>query len=114
MSLVQKQPEIVNVTEITKQEKPSIFNYNDQRSKHYRRAKRKADKLNLNILPSCRKHKKLAIILNGKIVAHIGDDRYEDYNIHQNTKRRDIYKKCAEKNRHKLGSVTYYTDQILW
>ena len=56
---------------------------------------------------SNRMNKKYMVTLkNGKKI-HFGDDRYEDYLTHQDTKRRTQYRKRASKIKDKNGKLTY-------
>jgi len=71
---------------------------------------------------SNRMNKKYIVTLkNGKKI-HFGDDRYEDYLTHQDTKRRTQYRKRASKIKDKKGNLTYkdknsanfWSYQLLW
>ena len=56
---------------------------------------------------SNRMNKKYMVTLkNGKKI-HFGDDRYEDYLIHLNRKRRTKYRKRASKIKDKHGNLTF-------
>ena len=54
---------------------------------------------------------------------YFGDVRYEHYKDklghykdldHNSTKRREMYKKRMEKNRHAVGTAGWFADQLLW
>ena len=79
-----------------------------------KKAQEKAKRIGVEVKSSTRKNKKLDVYKNGKKVASIGDIRYEDFNTHKNEKRRQLYKARHENTRHKVGSASYYSDQILW
>ena len=78
------------------------------------KAKAKAKVIGVKVKPSTRKNKKLDVFKNDKKIASIGDKRYEDYNTHNDPKRRRLYKARHEQHRHKKGSNSYFADQILW
>ena len=78
------------------------------------RAKERAKKLGVDVKASTRKHKKLDVFKNGKKVASIGDVRYSDYLQHGDADRRKRYKARHEPFRHKVGTPSFYADQILW
>ena len=78
------------------------------------KAKRKAKKIGVDVLPSTRKGKKLDVFKNGKKVASIGAIGYSDFNIHKDPKRRALYKKRHQKYRTRVGTPSYYADKILW
>ena len=79
------------------------------------KAKRKAEAIGVTVKPSTRKHKKLDVYnKDGQKVASIGDIRYEDFNTHNDPKRRTNYKARHEPYRHRKGTASYYADKILW
>jgi len=79
------------------------------------KAKRKAKAIGVTIKPSTRKYKKLDVYnKDGQKVASIGDKRYEDFNTHNDPKRRANYKARHEPYRHRKGTASYYADKILW
>lgn len=85
-------------------------------------SKKQAKKLNVIILPSKKKNKKIDVYSKtGKYITSIGDSRYLDfptYKIYYGketaNKRRKAYKQRHEKDRHTKGSAGYYADKILW
>ena len=79
-----------------------------------KKARERAKKLGVTIAPSKVKNKKLAVLKNGEIVAHIGDIRYSDFLQHGDAERRRRYKIRHESNRHRRGSAGFYADKILW
>ena len=79
------------------------------------KAHAKAAKLGVSIKPSALKYKKLDVYNKaGEKVASVGDIRYSDFNQHGDAKRRSLYKLRHEKTRRKVGTASYYADQILW
>ncbi len=83
--------------------------------------KQKAKKLGVKVRESKQPKKKLDIILDRKVVASIGAKGYKDYPSHLKEKgesfakeRRSLYKKRHEGTRHKIGTPSYYADQLLW
>ena len=78
------------------------------------KAQRKARKIGVKVKPSTRKFKKLDVFKDNKKVGSIGDIRYEDFNIHKDKKRRELYKKRHQRYRLKVGTNSYYADKILW
>jgi hypothetical protein len=85
-------------------------------------AYKQAKKLGVKIEPSKKKFKKIDIYdYNNQYIMSIGDTRYNDYRSYIKEKgqdyadiRRRLYKIRHEKNRHKLGTASYYADQLLW
>jgi len=83
---------------------------------------KKALRLNLNIYPSKKKYKKIDVFdKDMKFLASIGDKRYSDFATYIQTdgqeyaeNRRRLYRIRHEKTRHKEGTPSYYSDQILW
>lgn len=74
------------------------------------------------IFLSNRINKKYYALFNGEKV-HFGDSRYEHFYDkmkyyshlnHNDRKRRILYKKRHEKDRHVVGSAGWFADQILW
>ena len=83
--------------------------------------KDKARKIGVEIKPSKLKGKKIDVYKNGKKIASIGAKGYSDYATYIETKgleyankRRKLYKIRHNKNRKKVGTRSYYADQILW
>tara|TARA_Y100000994_G_C15303601_1_gene280722 strand:+ start:129 stop:410 length:282 start_codon:yes stop_codon:yes gene_type:complete len=83
--------------------------------------KDKARKIGVEIKPSKLKGKKIDVYKKGKKIASIGAKGYSDYATYIETKgleyankRRKLYKIRHNKNRKKVGSRSYYADQILW
>lgn len=85
-------------------------------------AYKQAKKLGVKIEPSNKKFKKIDIFdYNNQYIMSIGDTRYNDYRSYIKEKgkeyadnRRRLYKIRHEKNRHNLGTPSYYADQLLW
>jgi hypothetical protein len=85
-------------------------------------AYKQAKKLGVKIEPSKTKYKKIDIYdYNHQFIMSVGDTRFNDYRIYIKEKgqeyadeRRRLYKIRHEKNRHKLGTASYYADQLLW
>ena len=86
----------------------------------------RAKKIGVTIKPSESKNKKIDIYKDGKKIASVGGVKkdgsyYKDYPTYLKTegkekadKRRRLYKIRHEKNRKKVGTNSYYADQILW
>ena len=86
----------------------------------------RAKKIGVTIKPSESKNKKIDIYKDGKKIASIGGVKkdgsyYKDFPTYLKTegkekadKRRKLYKIRHEKNRKKVGTNSYYADQILW
>jgi hypothetical protein len=85
-------------------------------------AYKQAKKLGIKIAPSSHKYKKIDIFdYNNQFIMSVGDTRYNDYRSYIKERgqeyadtRRRLYKIRHEKNRHKLGTASYYADQLLW
>ncbi len=84
-------------------------------------SKDKAKSLGVDIKPSTKKGKKIDVFKEGKLVASIGAKGYKDYPIYlaengkeEADKRRKLYKKRHEKDRHTPGTPSFYADNILW
>ena len=84
-------------------------------------SKQQAQKLNVDIKPSTKKHKKIDVYKNNKLVASIGDTRYLDYpnyvklnGIAYAERKRSLYKMRHSKDRQKKNSPGFYADSILW
>ena len=83
---------------------------------------KQAKKLGVQIRPSSNPKKKLDIYsLEGEFICSIGSIDYGDYPTFLETKtkeyadnRRRLYKIRHEKNRKKVGTPSYYADNILW
>jgi hypothetical protein len=80
-----------------------------------------AKKLGVSVKRSTNAKKKLDVFKNGKKVASVGAIGYKDYPTFMKTegkevadKRRKAYKSRHEKNRHKVGTNSYYADKLLW
>tara|TARA_R110002020_G_scaffold73940_5_gene189593 strand:+ start:1135 stop:1395 length:261 start_codon:yes stop_codon:yes gene_type:complete len=78
------------------------------------KARANAKKIGVEVKVSTRKGKKLDVFKNGEKVASIGDINYEDFLTHGDEQRKKNYKSRHEKDRHKVGTASYYADQILW
>jgi hypothetical protein len=81
-----------------------------------------AKQLGVKIALSHNPKKKLDVFdWNGNFICSIGASGYGDfptfykeYGEQYALKKRQLYKKRHEKDRHKLGSPGYYSDNILW
>lgn len=85
------------------------------------RQRANAKKLGVIIKPSTNKNKKIDVYANSKKIASIGAIAYSDYATYIKTdgkefadKRKTLYKGRHEKTRKKIGSNSYFADQILW
>ena len=84
-------------------------------------SKQQAQKLGVTIKPSTRKHKKIDVYQQGKLVASIGDSRYLDFpnyiklnGLAYAERKRSLYKMRHSKDRQKKNSPGFYADSILW
>lgn len=83
----------------------------------YQQAKR----LGVTIKPSTNKKKKIDVFKDGDKIASIGAVGYGDYPTFTKEKgkefadkKRQLYKKRHEKDRHIKGTPGFFADQILW
>ena len=84
--------------------------------------RKKAKKLNVIVLPSEKRKKKIDVYdIYGNLLASVGDINYLDYPSYLRycgkkiaEERRKAYKIRHEKDRHIKGSAGYYADQLLW
>jgi len=84
--------------------------------------KRQAKKLGVKVRPSTKKGKKIDVLdWNNQYIMSVGGYGYKDYPTYWKEKgkeyadkRRALYKKRHEKDRHKEGSAGYYADKLLW
>lgn len=84
--------------------------------------RRKAKKLNVIVLPSEKRNKKIDVYdIYGNLLASVGDINYLDYPSYLRycgkkiaEERRKAYKIRHENDRHIKGSAGYYADQLLW
>lgn len=83
--------------------------------------KRQARRLGVTIKPSTRKGKKIDVFKDGKKVASIGALGMGDFptfkkekGIEFAKKRQKAYKNRHQKTRTKVGTASYYADQLLW
>lgn len=76
--------------------------------------KRNAKRIGVDVKRSRTGHKKIDVLRGGKVVARVGDRRYDDYTMHKDAKRQQNYKKRFEKTRHRKNSPSFYADQLLW
>lgn len=84
--------------------------------------KKQAKRLGVKVVPSKNQKYKIDIYdNNGKYITSVGSRGYSDYpsfiqekGLDYANKRRELYKKRHEKDRHHVGSRGYYADQLLW
>ena len=83
--------------------------------------RKNARRIGVTIKPSTRKGKKIDVFKDGKKIASVGALGYGDYATFLKEKgrefadkRRRLYKIRHEKNRKKIGTNSYFADQILW
>jgi hypothetical protein len=84
--------------------------------------KKKAKALNVIVLPSEKKNKKIDVYdVYGNFLASVGDPKYLDYSSYLKyygknvaDKKRKLYKIRHQKDRTVIGSPGYYADQLLW
>ena len=81
---------------------------------------KKAEKKDLNIVPSKKKNKKIDVYKNGEYIASIGDKRYNDYPTYliKNCKKYADERRKLYYKRHNANSSKYSADNlaklILW
>ncbi len=83
--------------------------------------RKQAKKLGVVVKPSLNTKKKIDVFKNGKKVASVGAIGYNDFPTYMALmgkeyaeNRRRLYKIRHEKNRHKVGTNSYYADKLLW
>jgi len=83
--------------------------------------KGKAKKLGVTVKPSTNKKKKIDVFKDGKKIASVGAVGYGDFPTFKKTKgkkyadeRRRLYKIRHNKHRGKVGTNSYWADQLLW
>jgi hypothetical protein len=84
--------------------------------------KRKAKQLNVFIVPSKKKNKKIDVYNKRKeFIVSIGARGYGDYPTYLKyfgkeyaDNRRKLYKKRHERDRHIKGTAGFYADKLLW
>jgi len=84
--------------------------------------KNQAKRLGVQVFPSDNPKKKIKVYdKNGSFITYAGASGYKDYptylienGLEYANKRRALYKQRHEKDRHKIGSTGYYSDQLLW
>jgi hypothetical protein len=84
--------------------------------------KNKAKKLNVIVLSSDKKNKKIDVYdVYGKFIVSIGDPNYLDYPYYTKLygkkiadERKRLYKIRHKKDRLVKGTAGYYADQLLW
>jgi len=82
----------------------------------------KARELGVLVYPSDNPKYKLEVYDDkGKFICYVGAMGYKDFPTFIQTqgynfalKRRELYKKRHEKDRHKVGSKGWFADQLLW
>jgi hypothetical protein len=79
-----------------------------------REANKKGKRIGVSVKRSTIKSKKLDVMKNGVRVASIGDVRYSDFLQHGDPERRRRYKLRHQKYRNRVGTPSYYADNILW
>lgn len=75
-------------------------------------ANERAKKLGYTVKPSTNKKKKLDVFKDGIKVATIGDIRYEDYLVHKDEKRRQLYHQ--RHGEYPVGTAGWLAARILW
>ena len=83
--------------------------------------KRQAKKLGVQVEPSLRPTKKIDVYDGEELLCSVGARGYGDYPTFWKEygkeyadKKRMLYKRRHEKDRHNVGSPGYYADQLLW
>ena len=82
---------------------------------------KKAQELHVNVYPSKNPKYKIDVYKNNQFICNIGSSGYKDFPTHFQEngleyalKRRILYKKRHERDRHKVGSRGWYADNLLW
>ena len=99
---------------------PKILNQKLYKITDY--TKKQAKRLGVQVFPSDNPKYKIEIYNNAGIyLTSVGARGYGDYptfiqekGLDYANKRRELYKKRHEKNRHNVGTRSYYADQLLW
>jgi len=78
------------------------------------RVKANARKIGVTVKPSTRKGKKIDVFRKDKKVASIGDASMADFTKHRDEQRRKNFKSRFQKQRTKVGTPAYFSDQLLW
>lgn len=92
----------------------------DNKKPNMARVRRNAKKLGVKVKESKVGNYKIDVLKDGKVIARVGDKRYNDYTSYLKIskeladKRRRLYKIRHEKTRKKVGSRSYYADKLLW
>tara|TARA_R110000744_G_scaffold151457_2_gene264925 strand:+ start:5967 stop:6290 length:324 start_codon:yes stop_codon:yes gene_type:complete len=94
--------------------------YSDYKIKD--RTIKKANNLGVMVYPSTNPQKKIDVhSSSGEFLARIGDIEYMDYPSYLATagkdtanNRRKLYKIRHNKDRHKVGTPSFFADQLLW
>lgn len=80
-----------------------------------------AKRLGVIIKPSSNPKKKIDVFKNGVKLASVGDPNYKDFPYYTKENgiefakgRQRLYRIRHERNRKKVGSASYWSDQILW
>ena len=83
--------------------------------------RRQAKRLGVTVKPSTRKGKKIDVFKDGKKVASVGALGMGDFPTFKKQKglefakkRQKAYKSRHQKTRTKVGTPSYYADQLLW
>lgn len=84
--------------------------------------KKQAKRLGVQVFPSDNPKKKIEVYdKNGIFITNIGGAGYKDFptftaenGLEYAKERQRLYKIRHEKTRHKVGSASYYADQLLW
>ena len=83
--------------------------------------KKKAKELNVTVIPSSNKKKKIDVFKDNKKVASIGAKGYSDYPTYLKIegkeyaeKRRELYKARHSKDSKVVGSKGYLSNELLW
>ena len=63
---------------------------------------------------SNRKNKKYKVTLPDSKTVHFGDDRYEDYTMHKDIKRKDLYLQRHKKDPHSISTAGFWSRELLW
>ena len=83
--------------------------------------KERALEMGLIVKPSMKPNKKIDVYKNNVLIASVGAKGYydyptyiKDYGLEYAEKRRSLYKKRHNNNRHIIGSNGFYASELLW
>ena len=78
------------------------------------KARKNAARLGVQVKRSTTEHKKLDVFRSDQKLVSIGDKRYTDFLQTGDKEQQKRYKSRHQKTRVKVGTPSFYADQILW